>query len=65
MIKTGSIEKMSYGFRMLSDDQIEEIKWAAFDVMQTVGFKVHHPEARKILKQAGAVVKDDWVKVPE
>jgi trimethylamine--corrinoid protein Co-methyltransferase len=65
MIQTGSTEKMTYHFRMLTDDQIEDIKWAAFDVMRTVGFRMHHAEARKILKQAGAIVKDELVKVPE
>jgi trimethylamine--corrinoid protein Co-methyltransferase len=65
MIQTGSAEKTTYNFRMLTDDQIEEIKWAAFDVMRTVGFRVHHSEARKLLKQAGAIVKDEFVKVPE
>ena len=65
MIQTGSTEKAFYNFKMLTDDQIEEIKWAAFDVMRTVGFKVHHAEARKTLKQAGAVVKDELVKMPE
>jgi trimethylamine--corrinoid protein Co-methyltransferase len=33
--------------------------------MFTAGFKVMHAEARKMLKRAGAVVKDEWVKVPE
>ena len=65
MIQTASTEKMTYHFRMLTDDQIEEIKWAAFDVMRTVGFRVHHAEARKMLKQAGAIVNDPLVKVPE
>jgi trimethylamine--corrinoid protein Co-methyltransferase len=65
MIQTGSIEKRSVSFRVLADDQIEEIKRAALDIMQKVGFKVYHAGARKMLKQAGAVVKDDLVKVPE
>lgn len=65
MIKTSSVEKATFQFRLLSDDQIEEIKWAAFDVMRTVGFKVFHNEARKILKQAGAIVREEIVKVPE
>lgn len=65
MIKTSSVEKATFQFRILSDDQIEEIKWAAFDVMRTVGFKVLHKEARKMLKQAGAIVREEIVKVPE
>ncbi|MGD9055036.1 MAG: trimethylamine methyltransferase family protein [Desulfobacterales bacterium] len=65
MIQTGSIEKRSVFFRILSDDQIEDIKRAAFDVMSKVGFRVHHEGARKMLKQAGAQVAGEIVKVPE
>jgi trimethylamine--corrinoid protein Co-methyltransferase len=65
MIQSGAREKQSVFFRVLSEDQIEKIKRAAFDVMQKVGFKVYHEGARKMLKQAGAVVRDDLVRVPE
>ncbi|MGD8345530.1 MAG: trimethylamine methyltransferase family protein, partial [Desulfobacterales bacterium] len=65
MIQTGSIEKRSVFFRVLSDDQIEDIKRAAFDIMSKVGFRVHHAGARKMLKQAGALVSGEIVKVPE
>ncbi|MBW2435153.1 MAG: trimethylamine methyltransferase family protein, partial [Deltaproteobacteria bacterium] len=46
-------------------DQIEDIKRAAFDVMSKVGFRIHHAGARKMLKQAGALVAGEIVKVPE
>lgn len=65
MIQTRSIEKRSVSFRVLSDDQIEEIKRAAFEVMSKVGFLVHHAGARKMLKQAGASINGEIVKVPE
>ena len=65
MIQTRFIEKRSLSFRVLSDDQIEEIKRAAFDVMAKVGYRIHHEGARKMLKQAGAEVKGEIVKVPE
>ena len=65
MITTSSTEKATFQFSIFSEDQIEEIKWAAFDVMRTAGFKVYHPEARKMLKQAGAVVRGESVKVPD
>ena len=65
MIHSGSIQKRSPYLRILTDDQVHEIRRAAFDVMFTAGFKVMHAEARKMLKRAGAVVKDEWVKVPE
>ena len=65
MVQTGSIEKQSVSFRILSDDQIEEIRRTAFEVMFKVGFRVHHGGARKMLKQAGARVNGEIVKVPE
>ena len=65
MIQTDSVEKKSVFFRILTDNQIEEIRRTAFEVMAKVGFKVHHEGARKMLKQAGAMVADEIVKVPE
>jgi trimethylamine--corrinoid protein Co-methyltransferase len=65
MIQSGVKEKQSVSFRVLGDDQIEEIKRAALDVMQQVGFNVYHDGAKRMLKQAGAVIKGDRVKVPE
>jgi len=65
MIQTGATEKRSIFFRVLTDDQIEEIKRAAFEVMSKVGFRVHHEGARKMLKQAGAPIDGEIVKVPE
>jgi len=65
MIQSGSIEKGSVSFRVLTDDQIAEIRRASFDVMAKVGFKILHAGARKMLKQAGCQVKGEFVKVPE
>jgi len=65
MIQTGSIKKRSVSFRVLTDDQIVEIRRTAFEVMSKVGFRVYHEGARKMLKQAGALVDDEIVKVPE
>jgi trimethylamine--corrinoid protein Co-methyltransferase len=65
MINSGTVEKRCVHLRILTDDQIWEIKQAAFDIMQNVGFRVLHAGARKMLKQAGAVVKNERVMVPE
>ena len=65
MIQPGSMEKRSVSMKILDADQIWEIRRAAVDVMFHAGFKVLHAGARKMLKQAGAVVKDELVKVPE
>ena len=65
MIQTSAIEKRSVCFRVLTDDQVMEIRRASFDVMFKVGFQVLHEGARKMLKQAGCVVNDEIVKVPQ
>ncbi len=65
MINTGSIEHATYSFKMLDEDQIREMLYAAFDVMRTVGFKILHADARKMMAKAGAIVNDEIVKVPE
>lgn len=65
MIQTSFVENRSVFFRALSDDQVWAIKRAAFEILEKVGAQVLHPEARKMLKQAGAVVKGDRVMVPQ
>jgi len=65
MIQSSFSENRSVFFRVLSDDQIWEIKRAAFDILEKTGAKVLHAGARKMLKQAGALVKGEIVKVPE
>ena len=65
MIQSAAIEKQTPFLRILSEDQIYEIQRAAFDLMYTVGFRVLHPEARRMLKKAGAIVADEQVRVPE
>lgn len=50
---------------MLTNDQIERIKRASFEVLEKVGFKVLHSGVRKMLKSAGAIVQGESVKVPE
>ena len=65
MMNSGQIEHRSPYLRVLTQDQIWEIKRAAFDVMWNVGFKVLHEGARQMLKQAGAWVQGEMVRVPE
>lgn len=65
MIQSSYSENRSVFFRILSEEQIWEIKRAAFDAMEKTGFKVLHKGAVKLLKEAGAMVKDDRVKVPQ
>ena len=52
-------------FQVLTDDQVEQIKRASYDVMAKVGFNILHDGARKMLKKAGCQVKGEHVRVPE
>ncbi|MCF8077463.1 MAG: trimethylamine methyltransferase family protein, partial [Desulfotignum sp.] len=61
MIHSGAIQSQRPYMRILSDDQIFEIRRAAFDIMYSVGFRVLHNGARQMLKKAGAVVAGDHV----
>jgi trimethylamine--corrinoid protein Co-methyltransferase len=64
MIHPSVVEHKSLFFRVLSDDQVWEIKQAAFEVLEKVGCKILHEGARKLLKDAGARVQGDIVKIP-
>jgi len=44
--------------RVLSDEQCEQIKLAAFEVLQKTGARFHEPEAVQILRTAGCTVCD-------
>ncbi len=65
MIQSSFVENRSIYFRVLSDDQIWEIKRAAFEVLEKVGCQMLHKGAAKLLKEAGAIVEGDRVKVPQ
>ena len=43
-------------FRMLTDDQLEELFNGVLHVLEYTGLEVHHEQAREILKEAGAWV---------
>jgi trimethylamine--corrinoid protein Co-methyltransferase len=64
MIQSSVVENRSVCLRVLSDDQIWEIKQAAFDILEKTGCEVRHPVALDLLKKAGAVVRGERVKVP-
>ena len=64
MIQSSFVENRSVFFRVLSDDQVWEIRQAAFDVVEKTGCRIHHPGALDLLKKAGAVVKGERAWVP-
>ena len=50
--------------KVLTDDQIWEIRQAAFDVIEKVGFKCAHKAVHKMMKEAGAQVNGDQIYLP-
>ena len=51
-------------FRMLSDDQLQELVDGVLHVLEYTGLDVYHEEAREILKEAGAWVDGIRVRIP-
>jgi trimethylamine--corrinoid protein Co-methyltransferase len=52
-------------FRVLSDDQINEIFYSALDVLERVGTRVYGEEGLALLRDAGCPVSDgDLVRIP-
>ncbi|HSO19007.1 MAG TPA: trimethylamine methyltransferase family protein, partial [Desulfosarcina sp.] len=64
MIQTSRTRSRSVSMQVLTDDQIWEIRQAAFEVIEKSGFKCLHQEARRLLAQAGAAVADERVRIP-
>lgn len=52
--------------RGLSDNQIEHIRRATEDILETNGFHVTHPELKRLCRKAGAIVDDpaDTIRFP-
>ena len=51
-------------FRMLSDDQLQELVDGVLHVLEYTGLDVYHEESREILKEAGAWVDGIRVRIP-
>lgn len=51
-------------FRMLSDDQLQELYDGVLHVLEYIGLEVKHERAREVLKEAGAWVDGDRVRLP-
>ncbi|MDA3916278.1 MAG: trimethylamine methyltransferase family protein [Deltaproteobacteria bacterium] len=64
MIQSSNIQNRSVSMKILTDDQIWEIRQAAFDIIEKIGFKCQHKEVHKMMKQAGARVLDNNIKIP-
>jgi len=55
---------MNVGFRLLSDKQRARIATATFDLLERVGVRLTEPEARGLLRDAGARVEGERVRIP-
>lgn len=51
-------------FQMLSEDQLEELFSGVLHILENVGLEVKHEKAREILKDAGAWVDGELVRLP-
>ncbi len=56
--------QMTPRFRVLSEDQIEEIFFSALDVLENTGGVIYHEEAIKLFKNSNAVVRGNNVRIP-
>ncbi len=65
MLNTNVTTQANLSFRVLTDDQIEDLTRAAMEILEKVGFKVLHAGAREMLQSAGAVVNGEIVKIPQ
>ena len=56
---------MTPQFRVLSDDQIEEVFYAALDVLESAGTRIHGEEGLALLRDAGCPISDvNLVNIP-
>ena len=64
MINAGYLSQAAPSLHIVSEEQIHEIKQAAFLILERTGVKLGHPEALRLVKAAGAVVKGEQVYTP-
>ena len=64
-METGLSTHCKPGFRILDDAQIGRIHQAVLKILDEVGVRVNHPEARDLLAGHGArVMEDNLVQIP-
>ncbi len=64
MLHAGYSSHTAPTLKTITDDQIHEIKQAAFLILERTGCVVNHKGALRLLKEAGAHVKEELVYVP-
>jgi trimethylamine--corrinoid protein Co-methyltransferase len=63
-LKSNYKANRSVQFQVLSEDQCEEILFAAFEVLERTGVEIHSEEALSLLEENGCWVEEKRVKVP-
>ena len=64
MILSDTSKKPAPRFRVLSDEQCQELYAAALECLQQVGVQMHNAEARQLLAASGADLQDQIVRHP-
>lgn len=62
-MRTNLTQFASPQFRVLSDDQIEQIFMSALELLETAGARIHEAEARALLAKAGVVMDGDQARL--
>jgi trimethylamine--corrinoid protein Co-methyltransferase len=63
-MNTGFRSQCIPNYRILTDDQIQEIHRATLEVLETVGIRILEDEGIQLLRSAGCRVKDNVVQIP-
>ena len=63
-MNTGFRPRCIPNYRLLAEDQIEEIHRATLEVLETVGIRIMEDEGIQVLRDAGCRVKNDVVQIP-
>ena len=64
MIRSNYQVNMTPQFRVLSDDQLEEIHLATLEVLRRTGVVIKEPTGRELLKKAGCWIDGERVRIP-
>ena len=63
-MRTNLTEYATTQFRVLSDDQIEQIFLGALELLESTGTRIHEEEARQLLAEAGVGVDGELARIP-
>jgi len=64
VMRVNTLSQNALGLNIMTHDEFEEIHFASLEVLERVGVKVHEEEALELLKNAGAQVNGNLVRIP-